>query len=166
MFDICNGTVIIEESCEYPVLAHNGTLLFFTDITIKFTAYERLRFFDQEFYISFNVLSEAHKMLSDKLVEESMKLEDSLKQLNLNIILIWIFVCLGISVVYGQPIVGAFLAQIDETKSMLTLIPISIVKEQMPIRRYLKKIEKKNRDTFWIMISLFLLYYIPADINN
>ena len=74
MEDICEGKVIIAGACDLPLLSKNGTLLIFTDITVRTEKSDYSEDFNNDYYVAFSVISSAHKYLTMLVLEEQKKL--------------------------------------------------------------------------------------------
>ncbi len=64
MEDICNGSVKIASACNLPLLSRNGTLLIFTDITVRTEKSDFSADFTNDYYVGFSIISAAHKYLT------------------------------------------------------------------------------------------------------
>jgi hypothetical protein len=64
MKNICNRTVPIGAACQIPLLSSNGSLLIFTDITVRTEKSDFSTDFTNDYYVEFAVLSATHKYLT------------------------------------------------------------------------------------------------------
>ena len=64
MEDICNGSVKIPNACNISLVSSNGTLLVFTDITVRTEKSDFKQDFTNDYYVDFSVVSGAHKFLT------------------------------------------------------------------------------------------------------
>lgn len=137
MKDICNGTVQIADSCLRGDLAENGTLLIFTDLVMN-TRYLTLNApLSFDYLVDYEVLSKAHRTLSLKLMQEQQALTDTVQTGLLQVMLIWMFLLIGIALLYSVPILNHFVEDINFNKNILSILPISIAKNMMPLKAYL-----------------------------
>lgn len=69
MEDICDGEVKITGACDLPLLSRNGTLLIFTDITVRTEKSDFSEDFTNDYYVAFSIISAAHKYLTMLVLE-------------------------------------------------------------------------------------------------
>ena len=76
MKNICNGSVLITGACNISALTLNGTLLVFTDITVRTEKSDFSVDFTNDYYVGYYVISAAHKYLSILVLSQQKKLID------------------------------------------------------------------------------------------
>jgi hypothetical protein len=128
MLDICTGSIVIPESCDLPLLSSNGSLLIFTDITLRTKNKADTNAFTIDYYIAYEVLSKTHRILSNQVLYEQKNFIKNTENSFLSTLLIWTFCIVGITLLYGVPVLKGFIDGINLNKNMLAILPISIAK--------------------------------------
>jgi hypothetical protein len=145
MEDICDGEVKVSNACDLPLLSKNGTLLIFTDITVRTEKSDFQQDFTNDYYVAFSVISAAHKYLSMLILEEQKKLVVEFEASLLNYLVIWILVMFGVSLIYGLFVLNNFIKEVNENKNMLMLLPVSIAKNLTEVKKYINAILRNER---------------------
>ena len=76
------------------------------------------------------------------VLEEQKKLVTQFETNLLNYLVIWIFVLIGVTLIYGLYVLNGFIKEVNQNKNMLTLLPISIAKTLPDVKRYINSILK------------------------
>lgn len=160
MEDICSGEVKIDGACNLPLLAKNGTLLIFTDITVRTEKSDFKEDFTNDYYVAFSIVSAAHKYLTMLVLEEQKKLVAGFEKSLLSYLVIWIFVMMGISLIYGMFVLNSFIKEVNENKNMLMLLPVSIAKSLTDVKKHINSILRSER------MCWFLFYINVFDLGT
>ena len=140
MENICDGSVPIAGACDISVLSTNGTLLIFTDITVRTQKSDFSIDFTNDYYVAFSVISATHKYLTMLILSLQQKQITTFEKNLLNYLIIWIFVIIGVSLIYGLFIINSFIKEVNENKNMIMLLPVSIAKTLPDVKKYINMI--------------------------
>lgn len=66
----------------------------------------------------------------------------------LNYFFIFVFGMIGLFVLYGLPLINVYMAQINDTKKVLTLLPLSIAKQSEDVQSYFQEIITRKKYFF------------------
>jgi hypothetical protein len=147
MLDICDGAVRIPGSCSLG-MSSNGTLLVFTDMTVQ-TAYTTYQFsFQREYYQMYNTLGIAHQLLSEKMLQAQVQAVKLVEQSLLNYFFGFLFGSMALFLFYGTPVVNIYLSKINDTKKMLSLLPLSLASESQEMQAYFQQIITRKKFCF------------------
>lgn len=79
------------------------------------------------------------------VLEEQKKLVAGFEKSLLSYLVIWIFVMMGVSLIYGMFVLNSFIKEVNENKNMLMLLPVSIAKSLTDVKKYINSILRSER---------------------
>lgn len=129
MRDICNGSIQVPHACEAGIMAQNGTLLMITDVTVQNEQIDFSKVLDPKYYISVEVIKQAHKYLHDQVVQVSDEYFNGIYNSVLFILLLWVVVLIisGLGLEYF--VQKVIVRDVYLVKCMLKFFPVSFARK-------------------------------------